>query len=328
MPRDPKILFAYVSLYIIWGSTYLALKEGQKSMSIDLFLGIRLFLAAFLNFAISYALIRNKFPLFTRENLQEALKVAIIGALIIVSGQGLTSLSMRYVDSHMAAVVIAGTPIYIVIMQAMSGEKWSLSIQEAYGMGLGILGIAILSYEEILIIFQRFTLTETGVGIFFAFLGSMLYGGFSYFTRNQIKMKDPLAVGGFQMLGASFVFLAFSLFSGGWSSQAFVAMTPGTWWALCYLVVFGSTIGHTAYSFIVRVEPPNRVYSYTYINPIIAILVGAWLGGENLKLQLIPASLAILLGVYFILGNQVLRKQGSPISVEKKVSPLTATNDD
>ncbi len=284
------ILVAYLIVYIIWGSTYLAIRFGIETMPPSLLFAERFLLAGALNFALYRALCawRRQKPLVpSRVQLRNA---ALIGCLLMVGGTGLVGWAERTVDSHLAALIISSTPLWVVAWDQWFVRRRSASASQLAGMALGVVGIAVLTGTA-------GDSSGTAGGIALLLAAACCWSGASSASHVVDLPRDVWLTSSIQMLAGGAAFLLIGVVLGEITPTSVTSVGARSWWAMWYLTVFGSTVAFTAFAWLLTVEPAHRVASYALVNPVVAVALGAWLGHETISPQVWIALPIIGLGL-------------------------------
>jgi drug/metabolite transporter (DMT)-like permease len=281
---SPLVLLAYGVLYVVWGSTYLAMKIAVAHVPPFFGAATRFAFAGLLLFVVGRLLDRT--PLTRRHVVGSALQAL----LLLVLGNALVMFAMRSVPSGVGALVVATTPLFIALF---AGDRrrstWT-------GLLLGLLGVAILV--------DPFATDRTTplTGLLLLVGASASWGlGAIVLKRVPVHPSNATAVGLQMVIGA----LAQGSLSWLSGESVDVATVPATaWWALGYLTLFGSLLGFTCYGWLLKIEPPTRVATYAFVNPVVAVLLGAAVGGEPLAGRVVVAAVVIVAAVALILLGQ------------------------
>lgn len=282
------ILLAFFAIYVIWGSTYLFNKIAVTELAPFMLASIRFILAGTLIFIISKILKYNLY--ITRIQL---LNTAIAGFLFLSFGNGVVVWALRYVDSGFAALIISAQPlIVLLLMRILQGKK--IQVMSVLGVILGIIGIYLLVSQKELITQEG---TITGIIMIFACMVSWGYG--SIFVGSANLPSNFFVNTGYQMItGGIMLFFASLAFNEPW-------INPLQWsipvqWSMLFLIVFGGIVAFTAFNFLLRSVSPEKVATSTYVNPIIAMVLGWYFLNESITAQSMVAAFVLLTGVYFI----------------------------
>ena len=288
--RSPAffIILAFFSIYIIWGSTYLLNKIAVTELPPFMLASIRFMTAGTLIFIIAYFM-GSKLSV-TRKQLVNSV---IAGFLFLSFGNGVIVWALKYVDSSFAALETSAQPIVVLLlMRILDGKK--IKAMSVVGAILGMLGIFLLVSQK-QFINQDGTLL--GMAMIFVCIISWAYG--SIFVSKADLSPNFFVNTGYQMLSAGITLLVVSfLFREEWTF-------PSQWsgkvqFSMIALVLFGSIVAFTAFNYLLRTVSPEKVATSTYVNPIIAMILGAYFLKEQITLQSIIAASVLLIGVYFI----------------------------
>ena len=292
MPDDPKpplaaVLAAFAALYIIWGSTYLGIRFAIETMPPFTMAGVR-FLAAG---AILYAGSRARGAVVpTRPQWRTA---AVVGALLLLGGNGGVTWAEQRIPSGVAALLVASTPMWMVVLDALRPGGGRPGWAVVLGLLVGLVGI-------LLLVGPRSLGGEPVDG-----LGALAVGGAalswaigSIYQRGAPKAESTLLNVGMQMLAGGALLLVVGLALGERLSPAAVSMKSGL--ALGYLVFVGAIVGYSAYVWLLKVSTPAKASTYAYVNPIVAVLLGWALAGEPLGPRVIASGAAVVIAVALI----------------------------
>lgn len=284
------ILVAYLVVYIIWGSTYLAIRFGIETMPPSLLFAERFLLAGALNFALYRALCvwRGRKPL--GPSLVQLRSAALTGCLLLVGGTGLVGWAERTVDSHLAALIISSTPLWVVAWDHWLVRRRSASASQLAGMALGVAGIAVLTGTA-----GDSSGTTGGIALLLA--AACCWSGASSASHVLDLPRDVWLTSSVQMLAGGTAFLLIGIALGEITPTSVMSVGARSWWAMWYLTVFGSTVAFTAFAWLLTVEPAHRVASYALVNPLVAVALGAWLGHETISARVWIALPIIGLGL-------------------------------
>lgn len=298
MPKPSKtlsIVLAFFAIYVIWGSTYLLNKIAVAELPPFLLASIRFISAGILIFII--AKIIGVSIAITVAQLKNTI---IAGFLFLTFGNGVVVWALKYVDSGFTALEISAQPLVVLIMmRILQGKK--ISSMSYVGVVLGFIGIYLLVSQKQIISQENQLL---GMAMIFACMISWAYG--SLFVGKANLPANYFVNTGYQMLfGGLMLVIASLAFGESWSA-------PTNWssnviWAIVLLVVFGSIVAFTSFNYLLKVVSPEKVSTSTYVNPIIALILGWWILDETINLQSIVAAIILLTGVYFINSKRRFR---------------------
>ena len=282
------IILAFFSIYVIWGSTYLLNKIAVTELPPFKLASIRFITAGLLIFII--AKLMGITLAITRKQLVNTI---IAGFLFLTFGNGVVVWALKYVDSGFAALEISAQPLVVLLlMRILEGKK--IQTMSVIGVVLGVVGIYLLvSQKEI--ISQEGTIL--GIIMIFACMLSWGYG--SLFVAKADLPSNYFVNTGYQMLtGGIMLSITSQLFGETWS-------LPSEWsepvqLSMIFLIVFGSIVAFTSFNYLLKVVSPEKVATSTYVNPIIALILGWYFLNEQITSQSIFAAVILLTGVYFI----------------------------
>lgn len=281
-----KLALAFAAIYIVWGSTYLAIRYAVETIPPLVTAGIRHAVAG--TILLVWAWARGFRP--TRQNWIAGI---IVGALFFLVGHGTLHWAEQYVGSGLAALLIATEPMFILVL------AWAMGLQRisrisAMGLALGVAGVAFLMRSE---------LTLEGASLLG--LGAVLLGSFSWAAGVVVSTKvklpsDALGRTALPVLCGAVMLLIASGLTGELQATHWAAISLKSALGLAYLIVFGSIIAFTAYTWLLQQCPPALVATHTYANPVVAVLLGWLLASEPLTLRLVLSSIAILGAIVLI----------------------------
>lgn len=282
------IVLAFFSIYVIWGSTYLLNKIAVSELPPFMLASIRFMTAGILIFIITKLM--GKSIAITKRQL---VNTFIAGFLFLSLGNGVVVWALKYVDSGFAALEISAQPLVVLIlMRVFQGKK--IQAMSVLGVILGVIGIYLL-------VSQKQVVSQEGsiIGMVMIFFCMVSWASGSLFVGNADLPSNYFVSTGYQMLAGGFLLLLGSLIFGEtWS-------LPNVWsekvqWSMILLIVFGSIVAFTSFNFLLKKVSPDKVATSTYVNPIIALLLGWYFLNEVITTQSIIAAVVLLTGVYFI----------------------------
>lgn len=281
---------AWAAVCVIWGTTFLAIKIALETIPPFLISGLRYVIAGGALLAWLRATGR---PIPLRSSWP---RLALMGFLLLTVGNGAVSWGEQYLASGLTAVVIATTPFWMVAVDAVMPGGSRLSARHATGLLVGFGGILLLVWPELSI--SAGTMALVGiVALEIACIGWAIGSGLS---RRQGVTSGVLGTAALQMLFAGIILLAVATTAGEWRALSFSSRSLS---ALIYLIVAGSLVAFAAYSHALRHLPVAVVSLHNYINPVIAVALGALLLGEPFRPSMLVAGVAILAGIGIVRGT-------------------------
>jgi drug/metabolite transporter (DMT)-like permease len=285
--RKLHIAFALVAVYLIWGSTYLAIRYAIGTMPPFLMASFRFLIAG----AILYAFARLRGA--ARPHPRTWLPAAVLGATLLLCGNGGVVWAEQRLDSSFAALIISIEPLWIVLLGWMYSPKDRPSARIWTGVGLGLGGLLLLLRPS----------AAGHIDIFAAVvvvLASVAWAWGSLYGQRAKLPQAPLLTIGMQMLcGGLFLGLA-GLATGEAARFDVASFSAASLAAFAYLIVFGAIVAYSAYFFLLRNASPSLVSTYAYINPLVAVLLGWAIAGEKITSSTLGAAAIILAGVAII----------------------------
>ncbi|MBA3626666.1 MAG: EamA family transporter [Chloroflexi bacterium] len=288
-PPGWLIWAALLVVYIVWGSTYLAIALVVDSMPPLLAAGAR-FSAAGLIMAGALAL--RSGPSRMRISRPELGGAAFVGAALLMLGNGGVSMGEQTVPSGLAALIIGVVPLVVLVLRRLAGEK--LSVIGVGGVVLGFIGLGVL------VIPRGIDGTTDIVGMALLVMASTFWATGSFFSRRLSLPADLLVSTAYQLLlGGSFLLMA-GLAIGEWPQVVEGGFTDASIWSFIYLIIFGSLLAYTAYTWLLQNAPISKVATYAYVNPVVAVVLGALVLDEQLDVAMILGAVMIVASVAFI----------------------------
>ncbi len=305
-----KIWTALIAVYIAWGSTYLAIRFAVETIPPFLMAGTRFLIAAILLYAWRRSAgDQNPTPRQWRSAI-------IVGLLLLVGGNGIVSWAEQYVVSSIAALIVASVPIWMVIIDALRPGSLKPDWRVILGVLIGFGGIALLAGPTS----AASNLDRMAVYGIPALLGASIFWAFgSVFSHHTDMPTSTLTSIAIQMFAGGVGLYLLAILTGEWTILRISEITTRSLVSLGYLIVFGALIGFVCYAWLLRNAPLPLVSTYAYVNPVIALIVGSWLGAELLNIRTVIAAVIIV-------GSVILINTSSQTRVKDKeeTAPLAA----
>ena len=310
-PPRMGVIAAFASVYIIWGSTYLAIRYALESLPPLLMAGARHTLAG----AILYAVLRATGT--ARPQRIHWRSAAIIGALLLLIGNGGVCWAEQTVPSGLAALLVTTVPIWMVLLNWFRREGVRPGVMEIGGVVLGLLGVIILIGSENL--GGGAPVHRMGAVVLVAASLSWAIG--SIYSRHAPLPKSPLMATAMQMLCGGVLLLLSGAMSGEGARLELENVSLRSLVALGYLTVFGSLVAFSAYVWLLRVSTPAKVSTYAFVNPVVAVALGFVFAGEPLTPRTMVAAAVIVTAVVLI-TRQRRRTAPTPLALEESESRM------
>jgi drug/metabolite transporter (DMT)-like permease len=290
LSRRTKLWLAFAAVYVVWGSTYLAMKFAVVTIPPYLMAGSRFLISG----VILYAWARWRGA--PNPSHREWRDAAIVGSFLLAGGNGAVGWAVQKVPSGIAAVLVASVPLWMVLIDWARPRGPRPSRLVSVGLVIGLAGVAVLALPG-----------GTGgrdganlVGAVVLIVGSIAWAAGSIYSRQAAHPKSAEMYTGLQMITGSLVLLLMSVGAGDWSRFHPAAVTMQSFLGWAYLVTFGSLLGFTAYIYLLRETTPAKATTYAYVNPVVAVLLGWAFAGESITLRTIIAAGIILASVAMI----------------------------
>ncbi|HEY1771166.1 MAG TPA: EamA family transporter [Chthoniobacterales bacterium] len=307
-PRKLAIVVAFAALYLIWGSTYLAIRFAIATIPPLLMAGARFLLAGLIMYAIARRQGRE------RSSLGEWRTAFIIGTCLIFVGNGGVTVSEQWVASGLASLLVATVPIYIALLGWLSGTAPRPRPLVFLGLAGGFVGVGIL-VGPALTARPGDNLHHVGAGMLVLLFASLVWSIGSLYSRRTHHSTSPFLSSAQTMLcGGALTFFA-GIASGEARGFSLRQITPLSLGAFVYLVLVGAIIGYTAYIWLLRYCDPAKVATYAYVNPVVAVALGALFAGEQLSARTALAAAIIIGSVALVItAQQRKEKPGARLS--------------
>lgn len=286
----PMLALIWISFF--WGTTWLASKEGVKYMPALQLAAIRQFLGA--AFYLSYFIFK-KTPWPKGKQWKTIL---ILSVLNFVLSNGLSTWGVKYISSGLGAIIGAIFPLWIVIIRFFNGDR--LSKLALIGLLTCFGGVCIVFSDYL----SDFIKPDFQFGILLSVIATITWAFGSLYTKKKAASFNPYFSLGLQMLISSILLFAYTGATG--TSVAITQIPSQAWWAITYLVVFGSITTFVAFIYALQHLPTEISSIYAYINPIVAVILGSFIFNEPLTITLSLGVLVVLLGIYLV--NLAIKK--------------------
>lgn len=287
-----KTWVALLALYIVWGSTYLAIRFAVETIPPFLHASMRFLVSGVILFIWRRA---AGDPMPTAGNWKST---AIVGTFLLLGGNGLVSLAEKTVPSGIAALVIATSPFWLTLFEAFRAGGAKPTWQSILGLVVGFSGVFLLIGPS--------EITGSGqsldpFGVIFLLIAPILWSLGSIYAKGADMPKSSLMSTGMQMLAGAAALFIVSVATGELRGFSFGDVSMRSWWGLIYLITFGSLVGFVSYGWLLHNAPISLVSTYAYVNPVVAVFLGWLLAGEDLNARIALAS-AIIIGSVILIN--------------------------
>ncbi len=305
-----EIVLAFAAVYVLWGSTYLAIRFGVETIPPFLMAGVRHLTAGSLLFA--WLRLRGA----PRPEPRHWRSAAVIGGLMLLGGNGLVTWAEQRVPSGLTALIVASVPIWMTVLDGLQHRERPHGVV-IVGLAMGLLGIGFLVAPG------RFAggghVDPVGAAALMA--AALLWAVGSLHSRRAALPSSTLLAAAMEMIAGGAILLGVAAMVGEWRGFSLAAVSARSLLSLGYLIVAGSLLGFSAYVFLLGATTPARVSTYAYVNPVVAVFLGWLLAGEAVTLRTLLAAVVIVAAVALIIRHGA-RRAAAP--EEENVAPLTA----
>jgi drug/metabolite transporter (DMT)-like permease len=291
-----KIILAFLIVYLVWGSTYLAIRIGVTDLPPALFAGTRFIVSGF-----AVAVYARRQGMAFPNAWREWKLITVVGLLLLVGANGLVVWGEQWVQSNQAALIIATTALWIAGIGTLGPQGEALTRQTMLGLTIGFAGVVVLMFSH----GPELSLSHMG-GQLAIMLSALLWASGSIYGKRQPSSVPPLMAAAMQMLVAGFILCGIGLAAGETAQWTWTLNGLG---ALAYLIVFGSAT-YAVYIWLVHTVTPALLGTYAYVNPLVAVALGWWVLGETLNV-------GQGLGILIILGGVLLVGTAKPLLQRK-----------
>jgi drug/metabolite transporter (DMT)-like permease len=292
------VLLCFMSIYLIWGSTYLAIRYAVETIPPLYTAGFRHLLAG--SILLVWCLAKGLRPTWAQIRAS-----IVIGVFFFLIGHGTLHWAEQKVPSGLASLLIASEPIWVFLLTAAAARQWRLNGTLLAGILLGFGGVGLLMGRSAL---------NSGPGVFVGSLAIVL-GALSWsvgivYSRRSHLSGHPLLLSALSLLAGSAQLLLVGTVVGEYRGFSFASVSLRSWLALGYLILFGSVVAFTAYNWLLEHYSPTLVATHTYVNPIVAVLLGWFFAGEVVTLNVL-LSTAMVIGAVMLVDRGMARFQQS-----------------
>jgi drug/metabolite transporter (DMT)-like permease len=301
-----KVALAFVAIYLVWGSTYLAIRYAVETIPPLVTAGVRHAIAG--GILLAWACLRGYRP--RREHWVAGV---VLGALFFFIGHGTLHWAEQHVASGLAALLIATEPMFILVLAWATGQQ-RISRLSALGLAAGIVGVAMLTGAEVS------SKDASLIGLLAVLVGSLSWAAGVVISPKLKLPTDALARTAVPLVCGAVMLLTTAGITGEFHGLHWPAISLKSIFGLGYLIVFGSIVAFTAYTWLLQRCPPTLVATHTYANPVVAVLLGWLLASEPLTARVALASVAIL-------GAIVLIRRGERATERRRIEHVPAESE-
>ncbi|MGH7618265.1 MAG: EamA family transporter [Gemmatimonadaceae bacterium] len=285
-----RVVAAFIAVYIVWGSTYLAIRYAVATMPPFFMAGARFVVSGVMLYVWAR---RRGAPRPTSKEWRDAV---VTGVLMLCLGNGAVGWAEQRVPSGLAALLVAVVPLWMVLIDWMrpNGERPRALVMAGIVVGLAGLGVLVGPSS-----FAAEGRADAGAALVLV-AASLAWACGSVFNRYGARPESAALSTGIQMIGGSAGLFVVGLVSGEMAKLHFNQVSAASWIGWLYLVTFGSLVGFTAYIFLLKTVSPAKASTYAYVNPLVAVFLGWAIAGEAVTARTLAAAAIILTGVAMI----------------------------
>jgi drug/metabolite transporter (DMT)-like permease len=294
-------------VYVVWGSTYLGIGIVIETIPPLLGGGMRFVIAAAL---LAVFLAWRKGPGVLKVPVPRLRSAVLVGVLLLTGGNGMVAIAEEHIATGLAALLVASVPLWLVVFRLASGDR--PSVATILGVILGFSGVAMLSLLQ-------GGGSGTGVGIAVILLASLAWSTGSFLSARLPLPADTFVASVYEMAAGGLMLLVLGFGSG--ERLDFGQVSTRSWLALAYLVIFGSLLAFTSYVWLLGNAPISLVGTYAYVNPTVAVLLGALVLDEPVGPTTLAGGVVIILGVGLVVSTERRSRRPDPVPPVKVLDP-------
>jgi len=301
-----KTLLAFSIIYFVWGSTFLAIRIGVQEVPPLTLAALRFFIAGIALYG--WVLLRGE----RQPDRREWFSAILLGFFIFVCDYGLLFWAEKHVPSGIAAVILATIPAFMALSEIIFLRTRKLTARLAIALLIGIAGVGVLVTRGV----DLGGAPVDRLGAIALIVAALSWSVSSVLTRKLALPQSKMMSSGAQMLAGGLMLAVAGGLFGEFGDFHPAAVSRLAWLCLFYLIVAGSIIGFTAYLWLIHHESPTKVGTYAYVNPVVAVLVGYFLGGEGLGTRTVLGTLFVLVSVIVITTERTAKPVPAPTTIE------------
>jgi drug/metabolite transporter (DMT)-like permease len=303
-----KTLLAFGIIYFVWGSTFYAIRVGVREVPPFLLAGIRFLISGMALYG--WTRMRGE----RGPSGKEWGSVAVLAVLIFVGDYGAVFWAEQRVASGLTAVMMATIPAFMALAEIFILRTQRLTVRLVAALTIGLAGVGVLVSRSL----DLGGAPIDRIGAMVLIVGAVSWSIASALARKLPLPESKVVSSGVQMLAGGVFLTVISCVLGEYRNFRVENVSRGAWIALAYLIVAGSIIAFTAYVWLLHHESPTKVGTYAYVNPVVAVVLGYFLGGEELGLRAILGTMFVLVSVMVITTTKAAKSAATPIASEAK----------
>lgn len=282
------VILCFLAIYLIWGSTYLAIRYAVDTIPPLYTAGLRHLTAG--SILLCWCLAKRLRPTWAQIRAS-----IVIGVFFFLIGHGSLHWAEQKVPSGLASLLIASEPIWVFLLSAAAAKQWHWNSSLLAGILLGLGGVGLLVGRSAVN-----SVPGLFVGSLAVVIGAVSWSAGVVYSRRSHLSGHPLLLSALSLLAGSTQLLLVGTVVGEYRGFSLASVSPRSWFSLAYLILFGSVVAFTAYNWLMEHYPPTLVATHTYINPIVAVLLGWLLAGETVTLNVILSAAMVVSAVMLV----------------------------
>lgn len=295
------VITAFAIVYIVWGSTYFFIQSAERGLP-PFLLGALRFSASGLLLLAWCAITKKK--LFVRSQIFHAF---ITGNLLLFIANGSLIWSEEILPSSFVAVLTSATPLWIILLDRKNKKENFANRKIVIGVATGFTGVILLFAERTLSSVSTVSQSLLIINLIVVIVGNICWAAGSLYSKDHSYNGDIMVSAAWQMIAAAISFYILTFFSGELKTFNWQSVQLNAWLSVIYLFTMGSLAGYSAYIWLLKVRPATQVTTNAYVNPVVAVLLGAFFGGEKITgIQIL--ALAVILASVFIINSDKYKR--------------------
>jgi drug/metabolite transporter (DMT)-like permease len=300
-PSQLSIVLAFLSVYFCWGATYTAMSVGVQQMPAAILAGVRMLAGAAL--MLAFCALRGRRIFWDRRVMA---RLMLLGLMLLFGGNLALTWSEKYLASGLAALIVAVVPLYVVLIEMLIPGGDRLRRQGYIGLGLGSAALVALLWPSLRSSFSGHPLQL--IAMILVLAGAFSWAAGSVTSRRMNLPVDPLVAAGWEMFAAGVADVLFATAFRQWPHAVWNWRTVGS---IAYLVTFGSLLGFSSYIWLIAHVPVAKVSTYAYVNPVVAVILGAVILGERLAPTEYIGMIGVVLAVVLVTSSRLKTGQAA-----------------
>ncbi len=287
------VIVAFATVYVVWGSTYFFIQVAVKHFPPMILGALRFLMAGFV--LLGWCVLKGE----GTGRWRQIRPSVISGVMMLFVGTGAVIWAEQWLPSSLVAVLVSSSPFWFILLDIPRWKENLANRSIITGLVFGFIGVVLMFGEKVMAAMSSTINKYELIGLFILLIGTMSWAAGSLYSKHQ-SSGSSVVNAAWQMVAAGIVFMAGSFIFREWNGFEWQSVTPGSWSALLYLVIFGSLAAYSAYVWLLNVRSAAQVSTYAYVNPVIAVLLGVFFAGEHMSYLQISGLVVIIVSVMLI----------------------------